>query len=150
MDSGIIAAGRFRARPTDGDWGFSNNGNEFVQVTFKILEGADEGKHVSWWGYFTKEGNSAKSVEALRYCGCTFPDDDITNLEGLGSEEVSIVIEHEEWDGKVRARVKWVNSLTGPTVTNQFSDNDRQSFKQRMKGLVVSQRNKPNSEDIPF
>lgn len=155
----MIEAGKVRAVASDHQWGKSSNDNEYVQVTFEIREGSDEGQSIAWWGYFT-EKTQERTVEALRHCGCTFPDNNITDLTGLGSKDVQLVIEHEpNQEGDMRAKVRWVNRLGGgPTVQAPMSAGEKEDFSQRLKGVLVASKpsgesNQPpplDDSDIPF
>ncbi len=143
----MVPSGRFTARATDGVWGESKNkGTPFVRVSFKIVGGPADGQFVTWDGYFT-EATQERTLESLRHCGCAFPGDDVTNLEGIDNQDVSITVEHEKYTPEsgdkagieqTRARVAWVNSLGGGIPTEQqMTDAKKKAFAARLKGAVV-------------
>lgn len=138
----MIDIGKYKAKATGGDFGKSREkGTRFVLVPFTITQGPSAGESVAWTGYFT-DNTSARTMDSLRFCGCTFPGDDIFNLTGIDSNEVEIVVEHQtyEKDGeqKTAARVAWVNSLIGTVRDDQrMDDAERASFRQKMAGAVM-------------
>jgi hypothetical protein len=116
----LIEAGYYKAAAVpittpDGDtyvqFGESKTGKPQVVVNFEILEGPDAGRRIAWFGYFT-EKTVQRTVESLRYCG--FKGDDLAGaVTQVLDQEVQIVVAHEEYDGKVTARVNWVNRAGG-------------------------------------
>ncbi len=89
------------------------------------------------------------------------PDDDITNFEGIDSNQVRIVVIHDEHGGMMRAKVKYINSLDGVSFGKPMEAAKRVSFAQQMKGAVIMAKSKdgntstaassPNdNSDIPF
>lgn len=141
--------GKFRAVATDYTFAESKQkGTPFVRVPFRVKDGPHEGEYVPWDGFFT-EGTAERTIESLRHCGCTFPGDDLSNMEGLGSKDVEIVVEHEEWtnpetnETKTRARVAWVNSLGGGISEEQkMTGSKLTGFAAKMKGALIAQRKK--------
>lgn len=136
----IVAKGyhRGRAIPGSAEFGTSpEKGTNFVRVTFEIVDGEFKGGRVSWDGYFT-DASSQRTVESLTHCGCVFPDNDVTNLAGIDANEVSLDVEHEEYDGKTYARVAWVNSLSrGIKAELKMGDTQKAAFKNSMMGKIA-------------
>lgn len=133
------------AQPIELTWGQSSTGREQCAVTLKLLEGPDEGRTITAYLYFTQEGNTARSIESLQHCGCTFPDGDIFSDAGFGSKKVRLVIEHEEYEEKVRAKVKWINSSGGGA---EMDDATKASFAKRMKHNIALAKTKGG--DVPW
>ena len=107
----MIEQGTFEAVAIHHEFGTANE-KEQVVVTFSLLEGPDKGKTIAWFGYFTEKAYE-RTMEALRYCG--WKGDDLMNMGDL-EQKVSIVIEHETYEGDTNARVKWVNKIGGGMV----------------------------------
>lgn len=143
----IVPKGTYRAKATRGEYGVSpNKGTDFIAVAFQIVEeGEQKGQSVGYRGFFT-ELTTERTIELLRFAGCTFPGNDITNLEGLGTTEVSIVVEHETYkddkgEEKTVAKIAWVNSLGGAgrvKPEQRMDPGQKASFKQRMMGRLVA------------
>lgn len=102
--------GRFRARGIEGAWGHSKSGTEQVAVLFELEDGA----RLTWYGYLT-EKTAERTMNSLIACGVT----DLETLEGLGNDEVELVIEHETYEGTTRAKIQWVNRLGSGGVAMQ-------------------------------
>jgi hypothetical protein len=132
----MIPAGNYTAKATGSfDFGTSTGGTEQVAVEVEILEGPEAGRCMTWFGFFTDK-TTERTVESLRLLG--WQGDDITKLEELGSRRVSIVVEHEEYQGQVRAKIQWVNRLGGLGVKLKapMDDAARRKFAARMKGFA--------------
>lgn len=141
----MVPKGTYRAKATRGEYGVTpTSGNDFISVAFQIVEdGEQKGQTVGYRGFFTEKAME-RTMESLRTAGCTFPGNDITNLEGLGSTEVQIAVDHEEYESKgekkTAARVAFVNPIgsAGRVKPEQQMDpGHKASFKQRMMGHVV-------------
>ncbi len=92
-------------------FGETKGGKPQVVVTFAILDGPHAGRRVVWFGYFTPD-TIKRTIESLRYCG--FKGDELAALLTQKiNQEVSITVGHNEWEGKVTARVDWVNAAGG-------------------------------------
>ena len=115
-------------------------------MLFKLVE---TGETITWYGFFT-EKTEDRTLEALRHCG--WEGDDLSDLRGITSNEVYVVIEHETNDeGETHARVRWVNSGAGGALAMKATM-DRAAataFAQRMKGKVVAQRQKMPKPSTP-
>jgi hypothetical protein len=132
----MIESGVYAARPLPGAaLGMTKTHKECVGVEFELKE---SGQHISWYGYFT-DATSERTIEALRFCG--WRGQDLSDLSDIGNDpsvEVSLVIEQEEWEGKVRAKVQWVNRAGGLAMANPLDQGQAQAFAQRMKGAVLA------------
>lgn len=103
-----IPAGRHRARAREGSLTQAKTGTPQVYVGFELLD--MPGRSISWYGYLSEKAEE-RTIEALRTAGWT--GDDISRLDGLGDSEVELVVEWEEYEGKLRARVKFINAMGG-------------------------------------
>lgn len=104
-------------------------------INFEITDGDYAGHRIAWVGFFT-EKTTKRAFETLRLCGWKGDDlmgalaQELTNL-------VSIVVDHEEWNGKVRAKVQWVNKPGGGGMRiNTMNANDLRSFAASMKATA--------------
>jgi hypothetical protein len=63
-------------------------------------------------------------------------------LCGLDANEVSLVVELEEYNGQTQAKVKWVNrsGAAGVAMNARMGDDQRRAFAARMKGAAVASR----------
>jgi hypothetical protein len=142
----LIAEQTVKARPVEAALGRTNKGGEQVAIAFQLLEGPDEGKHVTWYGYFT-EKTLDRTLESLEYCG--WAGDDLSNLANL-DREVYLVIEHEQdQEGQLRARVRWINASGGVALANRLNETEAAAFGQRMRGAVLARRQAKGQPSTP-
>jgi hypothetical protein len=139
----MINIGTHKARACAAEFGTSKTKGTFcVEVDFQITEGPNAGEHITWAGYFT-EASTQRTLESLRYCGCQFPGGDLMNLEGIGDQEIALVVEHETYESqsgeqKVRAKAQWVNKAGGGFFATKLEGSARADFARRMKGEVLA------------
>lgn len=92
-------------------FGDTKDGLPQVVVLFAIIDGPWSGRRLYWFGFFT-EKSAKRTIESLRFCG--FKGDDLSALLSQKiNQEVSITVGHNDWEGKVTARVDWVNAAGG-------------------------------------
>ena len=109
-----IQPGKYRARAQADSvqFGESKNGKEQIAITFDLLDGENDaptGHTITWFGFFT-EKTEARTVESVGHCGwdmATGP----TNAHRVADNVVELVIEDEEYEGKVRTKVQWINRI---------------------------------------
>jgi len=108
----MISPGTYKAKAVSANLGFTLKGHEQVMVEFQLSNQLDK---ITWYGYFSGQTDetSAKILErtisALRKCG--WKGIDLNDLSGVLDNEVNLVIEHSEWNGKVSPRVQWINAI---------------------------------------
>lgn len=126
-----------------------------VVMSFELVAPSPEaGFHTSYFGSLSEEaGASGKrpidhTVNALRNCGWT--GDDLSDLPQLAesdmlAEIVELVVAHETFEGKRRAKVQWVNRQGGGKIKLEraIEGNDLKDFGQRMRTRVGNAGNKP-------
>lgn len=134
---GRITKGKHTAQPRSWDFGLTKNDRDQVAVEFEILEGEDAGEFITWYGYFTDD-TEARTIDSLRNCG--WQGDDLTELKGMGSRKVQLVIEDETYEGKVHSRVRWVNRFGGNGVqlAKTMDAQRRRELAARLRGLAAS------------
>ena len=116
------------------DLGVTGTGKEQVAVFLQT----EDGHNITWYGYFTDK-TVERTLETLKLCG--WDSDDISDLDGIdGSAVVDIVVENEEYEERVRSRVRWINSPGGggPALKDKMDEGSRASFAERMKGKVLA------------
>lgn len=102
--------GSHEAEPVAYQFGASKTKNtEMVSVVFKFVGGPNDGKKITWNGYFTDK-TAKRTLDSLEYCG--WDGIDVAKMTGFGSKNVELVLEEEEGsDGNKYPRVQWVNKL---------------------------------------
>lgn len=114
-----IVAGDYVAKPVGVRFIKSpKTGTVGLETMFKFKVGANE-ERLSWVGWLTENAleNSMKTyVEVLGFNGNENHDANgvLTDPKAINYEqEVKLVIEMEQYEGKERAKIKWVNNLGG-------------------------------------
>lgn len=98
-------------------WGFGKSPDKrtpYVQVSFELTAGDQKGRRLLWRGYLTEDA-AARTIESLRLMGWRGSRLD-DGLPGLHTNEVELVVEHEESQkeaGKFWPKVAFVNRLQG-------------------------------------
>lgn len=131
----MIAAGTWKAHGVAAALGKTAAGKEQVGVELEILEGEAKGQRITWYGYFS-DAAFDRSIESLRLLG--WQGDDLSDLTGIGTAEVLVVIEHEEYEGKTRAKAQWINGPGGVQIKDPLDQGEAVAFAQRMKGKILA------------
>jgi hypothetical protein len=134
----MLEIGHYRARAVGYQLGVAETGTEQVAVTFEVYD--DEiahGERITWYGYFT-EAAAKRTLEALRTCG--WEGDDVTELVGIDKHEVELDVVHENYNGELRPRVRWVNRPGGPKIKRPMTDEQKRALAVRMKSLAMATR----------
>jgi len=132
-------AGTHKARAKEWALGISSTNKEQIAVMFEFVGGEHDGKHITWFGYFT-DGTVDRTLESLRHCG--WESDSLAELDTLGNCEVELVIEDEEYEGKWRSKVKWVNRVAKLALKEQMNAAQVAAFAARMRGKTVASKKK--------
>lgn len=134
-----LRPGTFTARGISGALGFTEGGKEQAAVQLEILNEEFLGETITWYGYFT-EKTQERTLESLRLLG--WSSDDLFDLAGIGSTEVRVVLEEEDYNGKMQLKVKWINGPGGLALKAPMSDGEARAFSARMKGAVLASKQK--------
>ena len=132
-------AGTHRARAQEWQLGMSSTGKEQIGVMFQLVGGPHDGKHITWFGYFT-DNTVDRTLDSLRHCG--WDSDSLADLDSLGVNEVELVIEDEVYEGKTRSKVKWVNRVSRLQMKEQMSQAQIQAFAAKLRGKTVASKQK--------
>jgi len=114
-------------------------------ICFEILSGPHAGQKITAFLHFNDELKPGKkmsqmdrSLESLRICG--FTGNDIDQFFGQQPQnEVSLTIAHEEYQGKVSAKVKWINKPGGGggiVLEKRLQGADLRKLSARLKGRL--------------
>lgn len=126
----MIDPGKYRARVVDAGMSKTKAGRERAEVDFAV-----EGETLTWAGYFGDNVDSGgkslteRTFDALRACG--LKDDDLSRLHELAGGEASVTVEHEEYEGKTRAKIRFVNPLRA-----RMAPEEAKAFAQRMRDKI--------------
>ncbi len=137
----MIEAGKYKARaiPGSAQFGRASTGTEQVAVTFALLDERLAGEEITWVGNFANEQGTEISIKALQAAG--WASDDLGDMTGLGDTEVQLVVEVETYEGKPRAKVRWVNKGgAGFAFKDVMDRGGLASLANRIKGQAIALR----------
>lgn len=141
-----IPKGRYRARAmrteNDGLGNSSNKGTPQVVLVFKLLEEDFHGETLPWIGYLT-DATEERTLESLRICG--WKNDDLSDLDGVCDNDVELVVDHERYEGKLRAKVQFVNRIGGFKQKAPMSQDAAKAFAAKMRDKAAASRVKASS-----
>jgi hypothetical protein len=151
MNDPNIEEGRHPARAVS--WQLSTVGKNETpceEIEFEITDGEAKGERIVWNGWLTPAAMEF-TVKALRTCG--WKGDDIENIEALDSP-VILVIEHEEYKGETRAKVKFINDPNYVGLGKKMAKDTATSIASRVKNHLAGVVDPPappvGDDDIPF
>lgn len=146
--------GTYRAKALEGDMGRASTGTEQVAVLIEL----ETGDRLTWYGYFS-DAAAERTIESLLAMGVT----DLETLAGLGSQHFEVVVDDEEYQGKTRTKVKFINRLGGGVaMKSRMNEAERKSFAHRYRGKFLSMQRAAGTtpadapsppagdDDIPF
>lgn len=114
-------------------WGLGEtNGKETIAVQFEILTPDAEANHMTWYGFFTEKAWE-RTIDALRYCG--WEGNDLADLAGLDKNEVELVVDDEDYQGNMVAKIKWINRL-GVALKAPLTGDNLKGFAARMRDQI--------------
>lgn len=135
----LIPPGTYAARAVYHDLGESKNGRFQVAVTFEIVAGDYIGRRLTYFATFAPGRATEFAIKALRAAGWTC--DDPTVLTGLGDAECDIVVEHDEYNGRIRDRIRFVNrpgERGAFTFKAPLSEEKRRAIAAQLRGTVIA------------
>ena len=125
--------------------GSSSNGAAQIIVRFEN----ESHEHATWYGYFTA-GALPYTLQKLRTCGwdAAANDNDVASLHGsdmLVGNKVELVLAPEEYAGKVRVKIQFINSLG-------MTEDEARKIGKSLKSAIACETNEgaPDLKDIPF
>jgi hypothetical protein len=130
-----IEDGAWKARAREAALATAGTGTPQLGIDFEILEGPSQGQHITAYLYFG-EGSFDRTIESIRLCG--WKGTNLADLTGITDNEVRIVVEQEEYNGKLYQKVKWINALGGVAVQNRMNAGEAADFAARMRGRIAA------------
>lgn len=138
-----ITPGTYRARATSARWAkIGDNGSLAAQVVFAITEpGPEHDKLIEWSGWFVKETSQERTGESLAAMGWNGEVLDGGDLgPSVRTNEVYIVIDDDEYKGRKRSQVKFVNDLDRGGKVVALSAAEQQDATARLRAIVLKKK----------
>ena len=118
------------------EWALIETKSGAPQV-YLVLEKPDGSRLPAYYGSLS-EAALPYTLKALRNCG--WAGSDIMELDhascGMDKNIVEAVVMHEEYDGKTRAKVKWLN-IPGAIMATPLSADKKAAFAQQLKANIL-------------
>jgi hypothetical protein len=138
----------------------NDNATPYVFLTFQITAGEFTGKRVNWKGWLTDNARE-RTIESLSFCGARMADGDFTDLDGVDSNAVQIVVDEREYNSKQISEVQFVNRIGGVRVENQVGKSALDRLREQCRAAVLKSKGtkvapatdpfvEDDSKDIPF
>lgn len=129
----MIPEGNYKAKKVGGAFGYSKNDKEQAAILFELVDaGEHTGAQMTWHGYFT-DRTEERTLKTLKGLGVA---DDFSNIGEASDVECSLKIKHEEYEGKVSAKIAFVNFGGGLALAKPMTDDQRKAFAARMAAKV--------------
>lgn len=116
-------------------WGFSSNGGEQIGIRLRVIEGPHAGKSLLYYGSLNGGARefTLKAIKTLGILDLVFsaPNGPVDN-----SAQAIAVVGHEEYNGKITAKVNWINGVD-IVMKEEMNDQDFRAFAARMKGEIA-------------
>lgn len=147
-----IEPGRYRARCAGEDqllFGKSDSGVEQMSIRFVLLgeEDVPTETEITFFGSLKTRDSQDFCLSVMETCG--WKGESATDPTGITDNIVELVIAREEYEGKTRTKVKYVNSPGGAVgVKNQLSAAEKVDFASRMQGLIIDRRLKAGASNL--
>lgn len=129
-----IENGKYKARGVKGELGLTSTGKEQVGVELALTGDGYVGTSLTWYGYFT-DAALPFTIKTLRTLG--WQGSDLADLSGIDANEVELVVENEEYEGKNRTRVKFINAIGGLSMKEPLPADRAKAFAAAMKGKIL-------------
>lgn len=111
----------------------AGTGTAQIAVLFDVLEEGVPERQLVWYGFFT-DGAFDITIKALRACG--WKGTNLAEIDALPNE-VILVVEDEEYEGKIRAKVQFINE-PGLAVKNPMTPDAAKAFAAALASRVAA------------
>ena len=101
----------------------SQGGNDMIVVAYEVIKGDDKTARV-YENYVLAENSLWKLKGLLQAIGMKADGKVSLDLDKLIGKVVNVMVKHEEYDGKIRARVDEVSKFTAATADEDADDDD--------------------------
>ena len=137
-----IEPGKYKAQCVAYEYAETSTGKTHIAARFEV-ETNEGKKKITWMGYFT-EKTRKRTFESLKHMGW-----DGKTLSDLGplTLNVELDIVADEYLGKVRSKVAWVNALGGSVKTGRIlNESEIQRFAASMQRHIAAVSNKEEDD----
>ncbi len=130
----LLPAGDYAVTAVTAKLGYAGTKNEQIGIRLRIMEGTYKGKTLLYYGSFAGKAEefTVKAMLALGFTGA-----DMRDLSSMlqGTSAIAVV-EHSEYQGKITAKVQWINGAD-VQMKDEMKPNEVAAFAQRMRGVFA-------------
>lgn len=118
-------------------------GSDYLEVVFRVTgDGPQKGEEMKKSFWLTPAAKEY-AIADLRACGCTFPGGDITDLAGLGTKEVEIVVQKQKpKEGEVESKyneIRFINDPNAPRkAATPIAADKKEALRARLRADVLA------------
>lgn len=148
--------GTFDATVVDYGASTTKKGSPMVMIRFKYEDGDKDAHFINWYGTFASDKSSEITCEALAVCGWTTNSPaDLAKGAGSGvldeTRQVSITLKNDEYEGKVRLKVAYINPPGGAGFRDSMGHAEAvKAFSGINIGAIAAQaRKKHGTKPVP-
>jgi hypothetical protein len=133
----VVAIQNTEHGPMAVQWSKAGTGTVQAVVQFEVLRGPEARRRISWFGSLTEKSEDF-TLKALRTCGFTGADIDKFYAQ-QPENEVELVVRHEEYNGKIRAKVAFINDPQGGVkIEHPIQGAELKKFAAQLKNKLKS------------
>jgi len=137
--------GRYAATVSTAEFGESQNGTPYLELQFST----DQGEHITGWLYLSEKALPG-SLRTLREA-FEFDGNFEAVIDQVAGKPCSLTVETEEYEGKERLRVKWINApRTSKPIDNQGQFLKALSAKAARIPREAPKAAAPTRKSVPF
>lgn len=138
--------GIYKAKKVGGDTFTTSNGKPQIWIEFETAEG-----RIRWFLSFSEDKkfldrdgkDTTTKIESIKKLAMLGVDvkNKCAGLSSASAKEFTICVENEVYEGKTRAKIKWVNDGSGPPALKPIDNKD---------AFFASLASAAPDEEIPF
>lgn len=131
--------------------GQAKTGTDQIGVQFRLLDDPWKGWTLPWYGSFTPDAFPA-TYEALTACGWRGEQIATLKQDLRDNTEVSVIVEPEEFEGRWRARIRWVNPPQSIRMHRVFTKEQRATLAVDIQSMIdrkLHERRRERTKDDP-
>ena len=128
----IVPKGKYRARARE--WVLTEIGEKGTPAVAVEFVFSDESLGSIRWDGWLSDAAFDRTIESLRHCGWT--GDDLSDLDGLDANEVELVVEDDDYNGKTYSKVKWVNRAGSLAHKSPLTGDKAKFFAKQMQARI--------------
>lgn len=116
-------------------WGYAGGEkHEQIGLRLRITDGPSKGESLLYYGGFHPNSEEF-TIKALKALGIWDKIWDAPNGSLEGGSPAIAVVKHEQYQGKTRAKVQWINGAD-VVMKDEMNPNDLAKFAHRMRGNI--------------